>query len=332
MDIFPTQYSLLSAEALNHAIRDAYGFKNTTCTFLIHNVSDTYVFEDQNAKYIFRVYRNSHRSLTEIEGEIELLKALHEGGAKVSYPITDLQSNQVQFFNAAEGTRYGVLFSFAPGKVIPDPNHDQLRLIGREMGKIHNISSAIILANDRRPYTIETTLTEPLKTIIPAFKGLPEQYDYLVNTAKIAEEQIRKFDLTKFSMGYCHYDTFPKNFHITDDNKITFFDFDFAGYGLLANDLMVFYVHFFIEIYYHKLPRQKADEDFKVFLDAYRSARPLSDEEVKAIPILGFAFWIFYLGFQYRNFDEWSNYFFGNKYLTDRTALIKLWVDWYCKF
>ena len=116
MAIFPTQYSTLSARALNDVIESWYGFNGLTCRLLLRGVSDTYVLEGATGQYILKIYRGAHRSLNEIKAEVELLNRLHEGGARVSYPLKDREGKQLQSFEAAEGTRYGVLFSFAAGK------------------------------------------------------------------------------------------------------------------------------------------------------------------------------------------------------------------------
>jgi Ser/Thr protein kinase RdoA (MazF antagonist) len=108
---------------------------------------------------------------------------------------------------------------------------------------------------------------------------------------------------------------------------ITFFDFDFAGKGLLAYDITSFFIHYFMEVTYGKLTEQQGRDAFKTFIANYRKVRSLSDEEINAIPYLGFGFWVFYLGFQYENFDDWSNLFFGPKFLKDRVALIKKWME-----
>jgi len=297
---------------------------------LIHNVSDTYLLENAENKYIFKIYRDAHRKMEEIKAEVELLNLLRDGGAKVSYPLKDLEGQQLQSFQAAEGIRYGVLFSYAEGRVVYDLSPEHLATIGIEMAKIHHITSTIKLENPRRPYTVATTLTAPIQTIRPAFTSLEEEYKWLADTAKKAGEKITQYNPANFSIGYCHYDFLPKNFHFTDDGEITFFDFDFAGTGPLANDLASFYIHFFLEVYSNKISQEKADEKFGVFIDAYRTIRPLSDQELKAIPYLGFAFWIFYFEFHYEHFEDWSNFFFGPKFIKDRVALIKQWTAWYC--
>lgn len=333
MSIFPTQYSVLSAAALNNFLQHRYGFSNTTtCRLLIHNVSDTYVIESAGEKYIFKIYRDAHRKLDEIKGEAELLAILKNKGAKVSYPISDLEENLIQNFNAAEGTRYGILFSWAQGNPVYVLSNDQLKLLGQEMAVLHNITATVTLKYPRKPYNIETMLTGPIKTIKPAFDGLEEDYAYLQEAVTKVALWMQEADTSGFSYGYCQYDFLPKNFHFSDDGGITFFDFDFAGQGYLVNDLASFYIHYFLEVYYGKITQEEADRAFGVFIDGYSKMRPVSKAELEAIPYFGFAFWIFYFGFHYENFDDWSNLFFTPRFIKDRVTLIKKWESWYIKY
>jgi len=329
---FPAQYSTLSAIALKTYIDDAYGLRLINCKYLLRGVSDTYIIEAANAKYIFKIYREQHRSVDEIKGEIELLNLLKEKGASVSYPINDLNGNQLQKFEAAEGIRYGILFSYAEGAPVMDLSDEQLKTIGMEMAKVHNITSVIQLSYPRREYTIETTLNAPLKSFEPVFKNLPDEYAYLQDLTGKTAQKLSSLDTANFSYGYCQYDFLPKNFHFDDAGNLTFFDFDFAGKGFLANDLMSFFVHFFMHVYTGKLKDEEAERMFAVFVSAYREIRAVSEEELKVIPYLGVGFWIFYLGFQYEHFDDWSNLFFGPRFVKDRVTLIRAWADKYCGF
>ncbi len=332
MEIFPTQYSTLSSSALGKRVETSYGFEAMTCTFLLHGVSDTYLLTSATAKYIFKVYRNAHRTLDEIGGEVELLNILKEQGAKIAYPIPDRNGEQIQVFNAAEGIRHGVLFSFARGKNVYDFSDQQLQIIGREMAFNHTIMAQIDLPHERKPYTLATTLTQPLQVIEPAFADYPEGYAYLVDSAERVIQKLTEFNTAAFGYGYCHYDYLPKNFHFDQDDTFTLFDFDFAGKGWLANDLASFLMHFFFHVSFGKIDKDEADRQFGVFLDGYKSVRSLSEEEVEAIPYLGIMFWIFYLGFQYENFDDWSNAFWGPRYLRERVATIRRFTEMYCKF
>jgi Ser/Thr protein kinase RdoA (MazF antagonist) len=327
MPIFPTQYSTLSSKALNGYLQQRYKLTDTQCRLLIKNVSDTYVLEDNTSKYIFKIYRDAHRKLEEIKGEVELLTILQQGGAKISHPIKDLHGEVLQQFEAAEGIRYGVLFTWAHGQVVYNMTEEQLTVLGKEMALIHNISSSIKLNYFRKSYTAESTIVQPLKTIEPAFAGLHEEYNYLKTTAWAVTQKLEQYSKSNFSYGYCHYDFLPKNFHFAEGDQITFFDFDFAGQGLLANDITSLLIHYFLEVNYGKISVEEGRLAFKTFVNGYLKVRPLANEEIQAIPNLGFAFWVFYLGFQYENFDDWSNAFFGPKFLKDRVALIKKWME-----
>lgn len=329
MNIFPTQYSLLSAKALKDVIEQKYGFHEMSCRLLIHNVSDTYILENPDSKYILKIYRDAHRKLDEIKGELELLNVLLEGGANVSYPLKDLEGNEIQAFNAAEGTRYGVLFSYAYGKVVADLSDEQLAGLGTEMAKIHLITANLELHYSRDQFNLNSMLTLPMETIKPAFKGLDEEYAYLQEAVNLVFKKIEQMDLPSFGYGYCHYDFLPKNFHFQEDGSITFFDFDFAGKGHLVNDLASFYAHYFLQVLFNRMTQEEADQAFRVFIESYRKVRPLSEAEVTAIPYFGFAWWIFYFKFHYDHFEDWSNFFFGPKFIKERVGWIKKWMDWY---
>jgi len=329
MQIFPTQYSVLLASAIGDFIEQQYGFAKTNCSFLIHNVGDTYILSNESDKYIFKIYRDAHRNLDEIKSELELLNILYEGGAKVARPLEDLSGVVVQSFNAAEGMRHGVLFAYAYGSVHLDLSVQDLETVGREMARIHNISSSVELSWPRKKYDLDTMIVDPLERIKPDFKGMNEEYRYLVQTCAQVMKKIESFDLSQFSYGYCHYDFLPKNFHFKDDGSVTFFDFDFAGKGHLVNDLASFYAHFFLQVLSNKMTQEEADKAFGVFIAAYRSVRPLSDEELSAIPYFGLAWWIFYFGFHHDNFEDWSNIFYHPRFIKERVGWIKKWVDWY---
>lgn len=248
MAIFPTQYSTLSSAALKDSIEKNYGLQDLSCRYLLRGVSDTYIVENTDAKYILKIYRKSHRSLEEIQGEIELLSLLKAGGAKVADAITDLQGSAHQTYHAAEGTRHGVLFRYAPGKASNDLTEKHMAIVGYEMAFNHNITSSIKLSHERKPYTIDTTLTQPVAVLEPAFKDYPEGYTYLKDTAAQVAQTLQGMNTDRFNYGYCHYDYLPKNFHFDEHDTLTLFDFDFAGPGWLANDLASFtvYLYFYI--------------------------------------------------------------------------------------
>lgn len=333
MDFFPAQYSTLSAKALQDYLIAAYQLpKKTTCRLLIKNVSDTYILENQQDRYIFKIYRDSHRKLNEIEGEVALLNALKADGNSVAYPIPDVNGKQIQQLRAIEGIRNGVLFSYAEGKVIHDLNNGHLKNLGNAIARLHHTTAVVKLEKPRPVFDFQTTLFEPLKTLEPHLKSMPEEFEYLQTIAAQVMKKFESFNTDEFSVGYCHYDLFPKNFHIDEEGKITFFDFDFAGSGFLINDLMSFLNHYFFHQLNHRTTEAQANTDFDTLLNAYREIRPLTKDEITAIPYLGICFHIYFLKFFYDNYDDWSNAFLTPRYVKHRIDLIKKWIAIYCNF
>ncbi|OON70177.1 phosphotransferase enzyme family protein [Hymenobacter sp. CRA2] len=330
MSVFPTQYSTLSARALQDYVAARYALPLHGSRLLLRGVSDTYQLESATAKYIFKVYRAAHRSRAEIEGEVELLTRLHAQGASVAPPLPDQHGALLQTFAAAEGPRHGVLFAYAPGKSHFDLSEAQLRTVGTEMARLHQLTAGLQLSQPRRGYDLRTTLAEPLARLASAFTEYeyPEGLAYLQIAAEQARAQLADLGPEAFSYGYCHYDLLPKNFHFASEDQLTFFDFDFAGPGWLVNDVMTFKVHYFLHVFTRRLSPAEAEQAWQLFLSSYRAVRPLSEPELAAIPALGVGFWVFYLAFAYEHFDDWSNTFFGPRYLRERVGLIRQWVEW----
>jgi len=332
MNIFPTQYSTLSAAALKDHLEKQFGFRGMRCRLLVRNVSDTYIFEGDSGKFVFKIYRDNYRRLGQIRAEVELLNILHAKGAQVAYPIADTQGSYIQSFQAAEGIRNGVLFYFAPGTVILLPDEKQLKIIGAEIAHMHIVMADAQLQDERPVYDMHTTLHHPLELIRQRFEELPEEYAYLRELAERTEKKLNSLPVQDLSYGYCHYDLLAKNFHFDSQNRITFFDFDWCGKGWLVNDLMTFYMTYFLLINMGRITQEEADKAFAVAIEGYRERRPLSATELEAIPYLGIMFWIFGLGFYEENFDDFSNTFLSPRFLKERTALIKKWTESYCKF
>lgn len=328
MNIFPVQYSVLQANAVGKYIAAQYSLPVTSCKLLIHNVSDTYLVHTAHEKYIFKIYRSSHRSETEIRGEAQLLTLMQQNGVSVSYTLPNSSGDMLTAFNAPEGTRYGMLFTFAEGEPVYELTDAQLKTIGIEMAKFHKVGSSTTLDYIRPEFTLQSTLRKPLEVVKPAFERMPNDYTELEQLVNNAITELEKLPLDSFPTGYCQFDFLPKNFHFSEEGKLTFFDFDFAGKGYLIFDITTFYIHYFFDVTLGKRSREEADRCFSIFLDAYRTIRPVSDLEIDNMKWFGFGFWMFYFGFQHENFDDWSNFFYTDRFVKERVNILKKWIDY----
>lgn len=293
---FPATYSTLCPIALSSLVSEKYEVGNVQCKFLVRGVGDTYLVESSEDRFILRVYRSSHRSLPQIKEEVELLLALKQVDVSVSYPIPDVSGEAIQKLEAVEGERHAVLFSYAPGHTVRILNESQLRIFGHEMARFHNVSSTIGLGKERWNFDLETTLFKPLEMLKSAFAEDPEGHAWLQQAARQVEKKLSQLNTSGFSKGYCHFDFLPKNFHFEGDS-VTFFDFDFMGYGWLVNDIMSFWQHLILDVFAGRMTHKAANDAYTIFLDGYREYRPMSEHELAVVPYLTLGFWLFYMGF-----------------------------------
>lgn len=324
--IFPTSYSTLAELPLAETVSYKYKLGLTECKLITKGVGDTYLVESDKGKFILRIYRCSHRTLNHVEAEVELLRCLKQNNVSVSYPVADASGQYIQMLNAAEGIRPAVLFSYAPGEVVSRLSDEQLRELGRQMAGFHNASSALELKNERWKFDLDTTLYQPLAVLETAYAEDAEGYAWLKSAADKVAIKLKELNSGSFSMGYCHYDFLPKNFHFEGD-KVTFFDFDFFGHGWLANDIMTFWQHLCLDVHFGKMKQEEADKAYKVFLDGYYEIRHITAHELEAVPYLSLGFWLFYSAF-HTTHDQFYAYV-QPAHLKLRTTMIKQLMERY---
>jgi Ser/Thr protein kinase RdoA (MazF antagonist) len=295
--VFPTLYSTLSPDALASYISQHYALDGVQCQFIVRGVGDTYLVRSGHDRFILRIYRPSHRTLGNIQAEVELLLALKAADVSVSYPLADKDGHTIQALPAAEGIRHAVLFSYADGRSQNILTDTQLRNLGQEMARFHRVSSVIRLSDARWTFDLETTLYRPLAAAKDYFNEDTASYEWLVQTAGKVREKLSGVDTSGFAIGYCHYDFLPKNFHFDTADRITLFDFDFFGKGWLIHDIATFRQQLLLDRLMNRTTAAQMDHAYTTFLEAYQSERTLSEAELAAIPFLGLGFWIYYMGF-----------------------------------
>lgn len=275
MELFPVEYSSLSTKALLKLAIDAYTLPHDCeIQFLKRGFNDTYLLSNQNIKYILRVYKHNWRSKKSIENEIQLLVYLSKNGIHVSVPIADKNENYIHSLNAPEGMRHAVLFSFAEGEQVRKQTTEQSFLLGAETGKIHALTKNKTFSECAFNYDIAIQFKDITTTLSPILSKHKEQLNYLF---KLKEEFISAFSnvtISEIATGICHGDLQAENLHLQND-KITFFDFDFFGNGALIYDIGVF-------MWYDQ--KNKTPEIIKAFLDGYQTQRKLSPTELKMLP------------------------------------------------
>jgi Ser/Thr protein kinase RdoA (MazF antagonist) len=149
-----------------------------------------------------------------------------------------------------------------------------------------------------------------------------------MEAAEQVKQKIEQTDSSDFPTGYCQFDFLPKNFHFDSNDKITFFDFDFFGHGWLVNDIMTFWVHLTLDVFFNRMTQEAADKSLSVFVEAYREHRKISDAELALVPYLGLGFWLFYMGF-HTTHDQFYPFIFQPAQLKMRVNVIKQLMERY---
>lgn len=303
MTNFPASSSILSAASLQAFLIKKYKLsENTICSLLKTWINDTYLIETASTKYIFRVYHFDWRSREEIVAEVDLITFLRvrigkEKNVAISYPLADKQGNFIQTFSAIEGTRYGVLFSFAPGEKQLNLSPEIHQKIGNLMAKIHQ--NTLDLNINRITYTPQVLLFDSFKKIEPFLIPESEEAKFMYSTQTVLAQALKHVNLEKIRIGAVHLDIWADNLNVTQDSKICLFDFDFCGNGWLCMDIAYHLMMLKMMTPDEKNYQEKAD----AFYSGYEAVCRISEEEKRLRPYLAMALYFFYLGVQCERFS-----------------------------
>lgn len=318
---FPVTNSTLSSVKLAELLQEKYSLSNSTqCKLFRTGMNHVYLVNDNINKYVFRIYTFNWRTKIEIAEELKLLNHLNENNTSVSYPIADNLNEYIQEFNAPEGKRYGVLFSFADGWKSAKFDTETSFSIGSALAKIHQQTENYSL--NRITYNTEVLLVDSLKIIKKFFGKETEEIKFLERMSDYLEVEFNNFDRNEIRFGAVHLDVWFDNLHFNKENKVTFFDFDFSGNGFLCLDLS----YFLFQLFNTNLNEEEYKFKAESFLQGYESVSKISNEEKRILPISCLAIMIFYISMQCKNYDNWTNIFLNEDHLKRVVGSLKRWI------
>ncbi|WP_433835646.1 phosphotransferase [Flavobacterium anhuiense] len=313
--------STLSANKLCEVVQNKYNLgQNTDCKLFRAAMNHLYVVADGVEKYVFRVYTHDWRTKVEIEEELRLLLHLKRSNTSIAYPIADISDELVQEFDAPEGKRYGVLFSYAKGVKIAKFSADASFIIGKGLAKVHKASENFTLK--RINYNEQTLLDESLIRVKLFFKDTSDEIQFLESLSRFLKTKFKNVNKEEIRSGAVHLDVWFDNMHIDQDKEATFFDFDFCGNGWLCLDISYFLYQLFLTNLNENDYLIKAEQ----FLKGYESETAISEEEKKVLPYLCLAIMIYYISIQCDRFDYWTNIFLNEDHLKRFVTNLKRWL------
>lgn len=313
--------SILSPTKLGELIQQKYGLgKHTECKLFRAAMNHVYIVTDGDKKYIFRIYTFNWRTKIEIAEELRLLLHLHENKTSVSFPIADNLDEYIQELNAPEGKRFGVLFSFADGAKSARFNADTSFFIGQALAEVHKSTENFAL--NRETYNEDVLLVNSIKLTQEFFKKETDEIVFLKKMAQFIQNEFANVKTDQIRSGAVHLDVWFDNLHFNDENKVTFFDFDFCGNGWLCLDISYFLFQLFITNPNEKDYEEKAE----AFLRGYEDAIKISKEEQRILPFVCLGIMTYYIAMQCDRFDNWTNIFLNEDHLKRFTANLKRWM------
>ncbi|WGV61248.1 homoserine kinase [Brevibacillus brevis] len=281
----PVVYSTICEKALQKVLQEAYPTEQIQSVhYMLRGMNDTYLVKTMNQKRIFRLYRSDWRTEeAAVAFEMELLLHLNRQGVPVSVPIADGSGKHVLRLQAAEGNRFGALFTFAAGKEQEMDTEELSERFGRAVAELHVKAEGFSTQQAREVWDAKTLIHRPLAIIEPRLRHRKEDLQFLQRLAMELEAKLNEHIRAGLDWGICHGDlqgNFNTNF--CEDNTYTHFDFDLCGYGWRAYDLAAF-----------KLSRKLIEEDdelveslWNAFLKGYTEVRPLSDNDQEAVSLM----------------------------------------------
>lgn len=268
-------YSTLAAADLARLVAAEYDLASPQITLLRRAFNDNYLVMAGGDCYILRIYLRLQEKYycsgpDDLRFELDLLDHLAGEGVGVATAVPRRGGERLGALQAPEGLRYFALFRYAPGEAVSSPNEAQMRALGQSLAQIHLAADRFQTAHPRHKLDLAALVDAALGRLEPCLAGQPEDLAFLQRTAAAVRERIAGLELSPGGWGIIHGDPHAGNCHFVGDRPV-FFDFDTCGYGYRAYDLSIV----------------MGDPDYAhrpAFLEAYQAVRPLSADEVAALP------------------------------------------------
>ena len=260
------------------------------------------------ARYALRVHRPGYHSDEALMSEIQWMENLRAHNFPVAEVIPTASGSYFTTIRAPSGIRYqcdlqrwvdGSPLGYAEsGRILtPEDAGNTYRILGKLAGELHVLSNgpARPARFARHAWDAEGCIGD--KALWGRFGDLEslsiDERSTLENAAGIARHSLESFGMASDRYGLIHSDLVPDNV-IQSGSELTVIDFDDSGYGWYMWELAtaVFWLRD-SPIY---------EVALKSFVDGYREARSLTEDELAMLPTFMLVRGLVYLGwFQTRN-------------------------------
>ncbi len=279
--LFETHKEAILAEAASR-----YDIDSSTLKRLGSFESVVYEYENGGRGCILKITHSLHRTPELVRGELDWTKYLIDNGVSVSRTVPSKSGNMTEVIDGKSITEleddYFIIYALekSPGRLTtPDDWSDEfINKWGRIVGRMNALAKTFVptkpswkrfewheddsLRVDRHIPSSQPKVVEKCNSLIKRMLAWPTDHD---------------------SYGMIHSDMHHSNF-VTNDGRITAFDFDDCHYGWFGFDIMIplFYV-----MRDHRIDPDDTDfarRFFSEFITGYRQENIIDGMSIKRIP------------------------------------------------
>ena len=278
LSVFPITHSILDANAIGGLIRSSYDLPEPlSCELMVRSVNEIYLLVAGKSKYVVRVLRHGSRNPAQLAYEVDLIRFFEEAGIAVTAPIAAMDGGYSQEIIAPEGNRYITIFEWAPGVPLWDrPETNLIEKLGEIVARMHEIaprfSAPFPVKVDTASYILGASAL-----FLASLQNDPDEAAFYENLIYGACSAFRALEPSQFDSGGVHSDIHMHNVFVSEDNQLTFLDWDNCGHDFLAKELAAFTWR----NVYLDAPIEYND----AYLRGYGRARELTDIERANMPL-----------------------------------------------
>ena len=236
--------------------------------------NSNFIVETGDEKYILTIYEDTATGVNPEDLPYFLGLIQHLAALGINCPTPIMQKNGNILGQLAE--RPAALVSFLPGRGTVTPKPQQCRAVGAALAELHLAGADFEMQriNRQGPDNWRKLYEKSQNSADEASPGL----------ADFIGQELQRLETTwpqGLPEGVIHADLFPDNVFFDKGEVSGLIDFYFACHDMLAYDIAIMLNAWCFE----------ADVNFNItkaraLLAGYQSVRPLSAEEIEALPIL----------------------------------------------
>ena len=228
--------SILSSNYIKNIIVNSYNIGIVKNVFLIKSgLNDIYMVNSNDSQFVFKIYHKSKKN-SAIEFENEYMLFLKQYNLS-TYPIKNNLNKYIISVKYPEGIKFAILMKYIPyNDFLYYKNNNEAYLYGKYLAKLHKISKQFSSLCNKK-VDIKQLLSKSSIIIINFLSKIQSSYlNFFKHFINLIQNNLKIDDL---KIGYIHGDTHGGNAKYYKD-KVTFFDFEFSGYGYYLYDIATF--------------------------------------------------------------------------------------------